>query len=581
MHDLIVQGGTIVDGTGQPSFTGDVAVTDGKISGVGSDLGRAKRTLKADGLIVAPGWVDVHTHYDGQVSWDPLLAPSLWHGVSTIVMGNCGVGFAPVVPERREELIGMMESVEDIPRQSLSAGIDWQWETFPEYLDALDAIPRTIDVGTQIPHIPLRLYVMGERGAGKGPATPEDIEQMAAMTRAAIEAGALGFSTSRTMVHATPEGVPVPGTFASPDELLGIGRGIIQTGRGLMEVVSDAVLGQNIDSELGWMQEMAAIGCPVTFLLAQTNPQPHVWRDILQRCEAATNGGARIIPQVFARPVTILFSFQGENPFQYLPSYAPLKDLPHAEKMQALRNPDVRRRLLAEEDPNTAGMSILYQQASTWQMTYPMGQPLNYFPDGANNVAAIAAQRGCNPREVVYDLLLEDDGRAFLMYAIAGYAEQSRDPLYEMLTHPLTVMGGSDSGAHMRTICDASVQTFMLIDWVRDRTEDDPYHLPIELVVKKQSRDTARLFGMHDRGTLELGMKADFNLIDLGALSIEKPEMIHDLPADMPRLMQTAHGYVASLVSGEVVQENGEATEARPGKVVRSGKCAQQQRAAV
>ncbi len=581
MHDLIVQGGTIVDGTGQPSFTGDVAVTDGKISGVGSDLGRAKRTLKADGLIVAPGWVDVHTHYDGQVSWDPLLAPSLWHGVSTIVMGNCGVGFAPVVPERREELIGMMESVEDIPRQSLSAGIDWQWETFPEYLDALDAIPRTIDVGTQIPHIPLRLYVMGERGAGKGPATLEDIEQMAAMTRAAIEAGALGFSTSRTMVHATPEGVPVPGTFASPDELLGIGRGIIQTGRGLMEVVSDAVLGQNIDSELGWMQELAAIGCPVTFLLAQTNPQPHVWRDILQRCEAATNGGARIIPQVFARPVTILFSFQGENPFQYLPSYAPLKDLPHAEKMQALRNPDVRRRLLAEEDPNTAGMSILYQQASTWQMTYPMGQPLNYFPDGADNVAAIAAQRGCNPREVVYDLLLEDEGRAFLMYAIAGYAEQSRDPLYEMLTHPLTVMGGSDSGAHMRTICDASVQTFMLIDWVRDRTEDDPYHLPIELVVKKQSRDTARLFGMHDRGTLELGMKADFNLIDLGALSIEKPEMIHDLPADMPRLMQTAHGYVASLVSGEVVQENGEATEARPGKVVRSGKCAQQQRVAV
>ena len=580
MHDLIVQGGAIVDGTGQPSFTGDVAVTDGRISGVGANLGQARRTLKADGLIVAPGWVDVHTHYDGQVSWDPLLAPSLWHGVSTIVMGNCGVGFAPVVPERREELIGMMESVEDIPRQSLSAGIDWQWETFPEYLDALDAIPRTIDVGTQIPHIPLRLYVMGERGAGSEPATPEDIEQMATMTRAAIEAGALGFSTSRTMVHATPEGVPVPGTFASPDELLGIGRGITQTGRGLVEVVSDAVLGQNIDSELGWMQELAAIGCPVTFLLAQTNPQPHVWRDILQRCEAATNGGARIIPQVFARPVTILFSFQGENPFQYLPSYAPLKDLPHAEKMQALRNPDVRRRLLAEEDPNTAGMSILYQQESTWQMTYPMGQPLNYFPDGDNNVAAIAAGRGCDPREVVYDLLLEDDGRAFLMYAIAGYAEQSRDPLYEMLTHPMTVMGGSDSGAHMRTICDASVQTFMLIDWVRDRAKDDPYHLPIELAVKKQSRDTARLFGMHDRGTLEPGMKADLNLIDLDALRIEKPEMVHDLPAGMPRLMQTAHGYVASLVSGEIVQENGEATGARPGKVVRSGECAQQQRVA-
>lgn len=579
MHDPIVEGGTIVDGTGQPSFTGDVAITGGRISGVGANLGQAKRTLKADGLVVAPGWVDVHTHYDGQVSWDPLLTPSLWHGVSTVVMGNCGVGFAPVVPDRRAELIAMMESVEDIPRQSLTAGIDWQWETFPEYLDALDTIPRTLDIGTQIPHVPLRLYVMGERGTNNE-ATPEDIEQMAAIVRTAIEAGALGFSTSRTMVHATPEGVPIPGTFAKPEELLGISRGIVQAGRGLMEVVSDAVLGQNVESELDWMQEVAAGGCPLTFLLAQANPQPEVWRTLLQRCEASTRSGARIIPQVFAWPVTILFSFQGENPFQYLPSYAPLKDLPHAEKMQALRNPDMRKRLLSEQDPNTAGMSILYQQASTWQMTFPMGQPLNYFPDPANSIAAIAAQRGCEPREAVYDLLLEDDGRAFLMYTIAGYAEGSRDPLYEMLTHPMTVMGGSDAGAHMRTICDVSAQTFMLVNWVRDSAEDNPYHLPLEFVVKKQSRDTARLFGMHDRGTLEPGMKADLNLIDLNALHIETPEMVHDLPAGMPRLVQTAQGYVASLVSGEVVQENGQATDACPGKVVRSGQCAAQRKAA-
>jgi N-acyl-D-aspartate/D-glutamate deacylase len=576
MHDLIITGGTVVDGTGQPPFTGDVAVTNGRITGMGKDLGLAKRTLKADGLLVTPGWVDVHTHYDGQVVWDPLLAPSIWHGVTTVVMGNCGVGFAPVHPTRREYLITMMESVEDIPRQSLSAGINWQWETFPEYLDALSTIPRTLDVGTQVPHAPLRLYVMGERGASNEPATAEDIERMAAITRAAIEAGALGFSTSRTMVHATPEGVPIPGTFASEEELLGIARGVTQAGRGLMEIVTDAVISNNpalVASEMGWMRRVAAGGCPVTFLLAQTNLRPQVWRELLQHCETATRDGAPITPQVFARPVTILFSFQGEHPFQYMPSYAPLKDLPHAEKMQALRNPDVRRRLLAEEDPSTAGISIVYKQPSTWQMTFPMGQPLNYFPDPQNNVAAIAARRGCTPREAVYDLLLERDGRAFLMYTAAGYAEGNRDSLHAMLTHPLTVMGGSDSGAHMRFICDVSAQTFMLTNWVRDCAKGDRYHLPVEFVVKKQTHDTARLYGLDDRGALEPGMKADVNLIDLNALSIDTPTMINDLPAGMPRLMQKAQGYVATLVSGEVVQENGAATGARPGKVVRGSHC--------
>ncbi len=569
MHDLIITSGTIVDGAGRPAFTGDVAITNGRISGVGKDLGLARRTITADGLFVTPGWVDVHTHYDGQAVWDPLLAPSVWHGVTTVVMGNCGVGFAPVRPSRREYLITMMESVEYIPRQSLSAGINWRWETFPEYLDALAAIPRALDVGTQVPHAPLRLYVMGDRGASNEPATVEDIERMAAITRAAIEAGALGFSTSRTMVHATPEGVPIPGTFASEDELLGIARGIAQAGRGLMEVVTDAVLGQNVDRELSWMQQAASAGCPITFLLAQANPFPQVWRDLLQRCEISTRQGARITPQVFARPVTILFSFQGEHPFQYMPSYAPLKDLPHAEKMQALRNPEVRKRLLQEEDPTTAGISILYKQASTWQMTFPMGEPLNYFPDLQNSVAAIAVRRGCTAKEAVYDLLLEKDGRAFLMYTIAGYAEGNRDPLYEMLMHPMTVMGGSDSGAHMRFICDGSAQTFMLTNWVRDNAKGDRYHLPIEFVVKKQSRDTARLFGMQDRGTVELGMKADLNLIDLNALQIDTPTMINDLPAGMPRLMQKAQGYVATVVNGEIVQENGKETGARPGKVVR------------
>lgn len=569
MHDLFITGGTIVDGTGRPSFTGDVAITNGRISGIGKNLGGARRTITADGLYVTPGWVDVHTHYDGQAIWDPLLAPSLWHGVTTVVMGNCGVGFAPVHPSRREYLIAMMESVEDIPRQSLSAGINWQWETFPEYLDALATFPRTIDVGTQVPHAVLRLYVMGERGANNEPATNEDIERMAVITRCAIEAGALGFSTSRTMVHGTPEGVPIAGTFASEEELLGIARGIAQAGRGLMEVVTDAVGGKKTDQEFAWMQRAAAAGCPITFLLTQANISPQVWRDLLQRCVMSTRNGAPIVPQVFARPVTILFSFQGEHPFQYMPSYGPVKALPHAEKMRALRNPELRRRLLAEKDPTKAGISVLYRQASTWQRTFPMGTSLNYFPDLQNNVEAIAARRGCSPLEAVYDLLLEDDGYAFLMYTVAGYADGNRDALYEMLTHPLTVMGGSDSGAHMRFICDGSAQTFMLTNWVRDNAAGDRYHLPIEFVVKKQSHDTARLFGMQDRGTLEVGMKADVNLIDLNALRIDTPTMINDLPAGMPRLMQKADGYVATLVSGEIIQENGVATDARPGKVVR------------
>jgi N-acyl-D-aspartate/D-glutamate deacylase len=568
MHDLIVTGGTVVDGTGRAAFRGDVAMTGGRISGVGSDLGAAKRTLRAEGLLVTPGWVDVHTHYDGQVSWDPLLAPSLSHGVSTVVMGNCGVGFAPVVAERRETLMAMMESVEDIPRQSLAAGIDWQWETFPEYLDALDAIPRTIDVGTQIPHAPLRIYVMGERGADNEPATPEDIAKMAAIVGEAVHAGALGFSTSRTRVHATPEGIPIAGTFAEPDELLGIGQAVAGAG-GIMEVVNDTMAGKNVDAEFDWMNRVASAGCPVTFLLPQTNPRPHVWREVLERCTAATRAGAPITAQVFARPVTILFSFQGENPFQYLPSYAPLRDIPHEERMRALRDPEMRRRLLAEKDPNQAGMSVLYQSSSTWKKTFPMGPSLNYFPEGDRHIAAIAAERGCDPREVVYDLLLEDDGCSFLMYAVAGYAEGNRDALYEMLKNPTTVMGGSDSGAHMRTICDASAQTFMLTNWVRDCPEGHPYHLPLEFVVKKQTQDTARLFGMHDRGTLEPGMKADVNLIDLDAMSLETPHMVYDLPAGMPRLMQGAQGYGASLVSGEIVQENGKETGARPGKIVR------------
>lgn len=573
MHDLIIKGGTIVDGTGKPAVTGDVAVTNSRISGVGKDLGSAKRTVSAEGLLVTPGWVDVHTHYDGQVSWDPQLAPSLWHGVTTVVMGNCGVGFAPAALDRHEWLIGLMEGVEDIPSVSLSAGIRWNWESFPQYLDALAAMPRTLDVGGLITHGALRAYVMGERGAKNRPATPDDIAQMAALVKEAILAGALGFSSSRTLVHIANDGEPVPGTFATEEELLAIARAIKETGRGLIEMVPRGVAGEDnaaLTREMSMMRHIATVtGCPLTFLLPQHNADPHQWREQLRQCEEAVKDGARITPQVFARPVCILFSAQGENPFQYLPSYVPLKNLPLAEKVAALRNSNLRQRLLSEKDPNTTGMSLLYQNDMVWQRTYPMGYPLSYTPENHNSVAEIAKREGRTPREVVYDLMLEHEGRSFLMYAVAGYTEGNPDAIHEMLQHPMTALGGSDAGAHVRQIIDASIPTYMLTHWARDHRVGDRYHLPLEFVVKKLTRDGARLFGMHDRGTLEPGMKADVNLIDFDRLQVNHPEMVHDMPAGMPRLMQTANGYVATLVSGEAVQENGKETGARPGKIVR------------
>lgn len=575
MHDVLIKGGTIVDGTGGPKFTGDVAFTDGRITGVGKDLGLSRRTIDADGLLVCPGWVDVHTHYDGQVTWDPQLAPSLWHGVSTVVMGNCGVGFAPAAPERHEWLIGLMEGVEDIPGASLVQGIPWGWETFPEYLDVISAMPRTLDVGTQITHGALRAYVMGERGAKNQPATADDIAKMAALTREAILAGALGFSTSRTAIHVAIDGEPVPGTYASEAELQAIARAIKQTGRGLLEWVPAGVGGEDLPAlpaEVELMHRVAkASGCPITFLLAQHNADPNQWREEIRICEEAAKDGAKIVPQVFARPVCTLFSVQGDNPFQYFPSFAPLKNLPLAEKVAALRNPDFKRRLLSEDDPNTTGMSLIYKMDILWERTYPMGYPLSYTPDKSNSIAAIARREGHNPREVAYDLMLEHDGRAFLMYAAAGYAEGTENAMHAMLRHPLTALGGSDAGAHVRVICDASMPTYMLTHWVRGHAEGDPFHLPLEFVVRKLTRDGARLFGMYDRGTLEPGMKADINLIDFSALTLNHPEMVNDLPAGMPRLMQTAKGYVATFVSGEAVQENGRETGARPGKIVRGG----------
>lgn len=573
MHDVVIRGGNIVDGTGKPAFRGDVAIAGGRIAAVGEDVGGAKQVVDADGLLVTPAWVDVHTHYDGQVAWDEQMTPSLWHGVSTVVMGNCGVGFAPATPDRHDWLIGLMEGVEDIPGPSLSAGLPWGWQSFAEYLEVLESMPRTLDVGGMITHGALRAFVMGERGAKNEPATEADIAKMAALVKEAVRAGALGFSSSRTLVHTANDGEPVPGTFAEEAELLAIGQAVRSTGRGLIEMVPRGIVGETTEllDEIDMMIRVSRrSGCPLTFLLAQNNVYPDQWRDVMGKCSAAVRDGVAITPMVFARPVCVLFSFQGETPFEYLPSYQPLKKLSHDEKMAALRDPHMRQTLIDEKDPNTTGISLLYQNERLWERTYPMGENLNYEPSADKSVAAIAEREGRHPREVVYDLLLENNGRSFLMYPAAGYAEGTNDSLHELICDPITVMGGSDAGAHVRQIIDAGVPTYALTHWARDKEKDDPKHLPLEFVVKKLTHDGARLFGMQDRGTLEPGAKADVNLIDYGNLSVSYPEMIYDLPAGMPRLMQTAQGYEKTYVSGEVVQENGRDTGARPGGIVRS-----------
>jgi len=574
-NDTLIRGGRIVDGTGAPPFVGDIAIRDGIIQAVGGKLGGAARVIDADGLTVAPGWVDIHTHYDGQVSWDPELAASLHHGVTTAVMGNCGVGFAPAAPGSRDWLIGLMEGVEDIPGASLRAGMRWEWESFPEYLDALDAKPRAFDIAAQLAHGPLRAYVMGERGAANEPATGDDLRRMAALTREAMAAGAVGFSTSRTAIHIAVDGRPVPGTYASEEELITIAREVGAVGRGLVEMVNPGIVGEDVDGLDRDMEVMrrvaAASGSPVMFLLLQNNIDPAQWRRQLAHCEAAARAGQRLIPQISGRPISILFSFEGEHPWRFMPSYAALQDLPFAERYAAMATPEVRARLLAERDPNDTGFSLIYKNPTLWEHTYVAGDPIDYTPPRAKSIAAIAQSRGENPWATAYDALLANGGRALLTHFGVNYAEGTPDALHAMLRHPPGVLGLSDAGAHVRFIADAGVHTYMLTRWVRDAAPDDPLHIPLETMVRKLTANNAALYGFGDRGVLAPGMRADINLIDLAQLGAQLPRMTYDLPGGMPRLTQRVDGYVATLVRGEVVQQRGEATGARPGRVLRGG----------
>jgi len=472
MHELVIRGGTVVDGTGAPARTADVAIDDGHISEIGNlAASAAHTTIDADGALVTPGFVDVHTHYDGQVTWDPLLTPSCWHGVTTVVMGNCGVGFAPVRPGSEQWLIQLMEGVEDIPGTALADGITWGWETFPEYLAVLDDMPRAIDVATQVPHGAVRAYVMGERGARNEPASADDIAAMADIVRDGIAAGALGFSTSRTIMHRAVDGEPVPGTFAAEDELFGIGRVLGELGLGVFELAPAGVMGEDMSAperEVSWMRRLSsATGRPISFALSQHNIAPDQWRDILRLSHDAIAEGADLRPQVAGRPLNMLVGWQTFHPFKWRPSYIALADLPLAERVAHLRKAEVRSAILSEKSAND-DPAIAFVNASLDRI-FPMGEPPNYEPTPDMSVAAIAIREGRPAEEVLYDLMLQHDGRELLMFALLGYSHYSLDDMREMLLHPSTALGLSDGGAHCGVICDASLNTTMLAHWVRDR----------------------------------------------------------------------------------------------------------------
>jgi N-acyl-D-amino-acid deacylase len=566
MHDLVIRGGTVVDGTGAEKRVADVAIDGDRIVAVGSDVGEGRREIDASGHLVTPGWVDIHTHYDGQVTWDPHLTPSGWHGVTTVVMGNCGVGFAPVRPGKEDYLIQLMEGVEDIPGTALSEGIQWDWESFPEYLNALDSMPRALDVATQIPHGAVRTYVMGDRGAKNEKATTQDIEEMAGLVKEGLEAGALGFSTSRTILHRAKDGEVVPGTNAEDEEVLGIGRAMGEVGHGIFEVASD--LAPEGD-ELAWMSQLGKeTGRPVAFACLQSPADPNQWRRLLDAVEKDRAEGGCLTPQVAQRPAGLLLGWESTlHPFVAHPGYQVLADLPREERRAKLADPAVRAQIL-ESTPDYGqlpGPALLVMQG--FSMMYALGDPPNYEPAPDQSIGAIAAREGRKPLEIIYDVMMEGGGTGLIYLPLIGYANGSLEPLREMMLHPNSVFSLSDGGAHCGLICDASVPTFLLTHWVRDRARGEK--IPLEKIVSRQTQDTAEFYGMHDRGVLAPGMKADLNVIDMEALHIHAPEMVYDLPAEGRRLVQKVDGYRYTICSGEVTYEDGAPTGAMPGKLVR------------
>ena len=562
--DLVLRGGTLYDGTGAPGRVADVAIVGDRIAEVGPDLPAGRREVDASGLLVTPGWVDIHTHYDGQVTWDPHLTPSSWNGVTTVVMGNCGVGFAPVRPGDEQFLIELMEGVEDIPGAALSEGIDWKWESFPEYLDALETMPRSVDVAAQIPHGAVRAYVMGERGAKNEKATPEDIEAMAAIVKEGLQAGGLGFTTSRTILHRAKGGEVVPGTYAEDEEILGIGRMLGEVGHGVMEIASD--LAPEGD-ELAWMRKLGEeTGRPITFACLQNPTDPDQWQRLLAVVDEDAARGGNLRPQVSQRPAGLIFGFDSSlHPFRLKPSFQPFIEMEPAARLEALRDPELRERILSEESVLGNMAPVLTQLITgAWSMMYPLGEPLNYEPGPEDSVAALAARDGVPPEAFAYDRMLAGE---FLYMPILGYANGDLEAIRTMMMHERAVFGLSDGGAHCALVCDASIPTFLLTHWARDRVKGERF--PIEWIVERQTRHTAAFYGIEDRGVVAPGMKADLNVIDFEGLRIHAPQMVRDLPAAGKRLIQKIDGYRYTIKSGAVTFEDGEPTGEMPGQLIR------------
>ncbi len=581
MFDLLIRGGTVVDGTGAPARVADVAVTNGRIVQVAATIvGEAAEEIDATGKLVTPGFIDIHTHYDGQISWDTLLEPSSGHGVTTVVVGNCGVGFAPVRPGREEWLVQLMEGVEDIPGTALHEGINWEWETFPEYLDAIDSRNYSMDIAAYVPHGAVRGYVMGDRGARNEDATPQDIAEMAAIVREAREAGAVGFSTSRTMGHKAKDGQPVPGTFASSEELNALADALIAGGGGIFELAPGVLpdgAGQptmGMTEELQWMGDLALrTDLKVTYLLLQYATMPDTWKEALDYSSMIMDKGGYLRPQVAARPFGMMVCWAGYHPFAKRPTFISLAaSLSLAELRTELAKPSVRAQILSEADEpvNTAvqfdGLATALGMIP--HLVYAMGDSVDYEPTPAMSVKALAEAAGVSTFEMAYDLLNENGGTASLMFPTLNYVGENHDVIYEMLTHPAAINGLSDGGAHVRMICDASIPTYLLTHWARDR-ERGP-KLSIEEAVRIQTTATAEVIGLSDRGQVAEGMRADINVIDFKNLRLNAPRAENDLPAGGRRLLQSADGYVATIVNGAVTRRNGVDTGARPGRLVRA-----------
>ena len=568
MLDLIIKNGDIVDGTGSKAFKGDLGILNGTIVKIGEISDEAKNIIDASGSYVIPGFVDIHTHYDGQVTWSEELTPSSNHGVTTAVMGNCGVGFAPCRPEDKERLISLMEGVEDIPHPVLSEGLPWNWETFPEYLDSLSERQYDIDFAAQVPHGPLRVYVMGDRGANRETATPEDIEKMADLTSEAVKAGALGFSTSRTLNHQTAEGQPTPTLTAELDEMVGIAKGVQAAGSGVMQVVTDF---KGNDNEFELLKEMAKqSGRPLSVSVAQHHRVTDGWRNILRTIERANSEGVKLTAQVCGRPIGVLFGLElTNNPFSAHPSFIEIKDLPLDEKLFKLRDEQFRKRLLAEA-PQVENNPFLRQAHARYHDMYVMQENPDYEPPPSESIASQAMELDLNPLELCLDILTRGEGKDMIYYAFLNYGESSLDPAKEMMEHPNTILGLGDGGAHCGSICDGSFTTHMLTHWTRDRKRGEKLELP--WVIKAHCLDTAKAVGLNDRGVLAPGYKADINIVDLKKMQLRKPEVHFDLPAGGRRLMQYADGYVATIVNGVPIYLDGESTGARPGRLVRGSK---------